>query len=200
MIINNTVNYHMFDKYEKIKKTGLRIFGVRDLAIILGLEIPSSRVIANRLAKKGIIRRLKKDLYILTGVEIADFEIANRLIYPSYVSFESALNYWGITTQIPEVVTSASYRSKKITINDKEFIYSRISEEIFHFGIIREENFFVARPEKALLDMIYYTSINKRSILFDELFLSALNRKIFYTWLKHYPLKTRLLAKEKLWT
>lgn len=186
----------MYDKFEKIRKSRLKIFDIADLSIILGLKAESARVIVARIVKKGILTRLKRDLFILTGETIHDFQIANKLIVPSYISFESALNYWGITTQIPTTITSSAKRSKKILIKEKEFLFSNIPEKIFNVGVVKEQNFFIANREKAILDMIYYASFGKRSLTFDELDLAKIDEKKFKSYLKLYPPLTKKIAKE----
>ena len=58
------------------------------------------------MIKKNHIIRVKKGLYVLPaafGGKINKFLLANLIYGPSYVSFESALSYWGL---IPEKVTT----------------------------------------------------------------------------------------------
>lgn len=188
----------MYEKFEKMRESGLKVFDVTDLSILLKVAPESARVIALRMLKSGMIRRLKKGLYLFRGVEINDFEIANRLIKPSYISFESALNYWGITTQIPAVITSAATRSKKFDFIDKEFSFSNLPKNLFNFGIQKESDFFIADPEKTLLDIVYYASLGKRSVTFDRLDTKKINKPRLFIYGKKYPKRTRDLAKEVL--
>lgn len=190
----------MFDKFSILKKSGLFFFSLCDLAILLGLKPASTAVIASRLVKKGILLRLKKDLFLLAGTQVNDFEIGNRLLTPSYISFESALSYWGMTTQIPSSVTSASLRSKKIMIQNlkKEFSYSKLSPNCFPLGIIKEANFLIASPEKALLDMAYYQDLGRRSLTFDELNLKKIDPKKMKKYLAYYPQEIKKMIKDLL--
>lgn len=188
----------MYGKFEKVRNSGLKIFDITDLSIFLGVRVESARVIATRMVKQGIIRRLKRNLYTLSTIEINVFEIANRLLKPSYVSFESALNYWGLTTQMPETVTSASTRSKKFNVIDKEFSFSHLPKNIFNFGIRKETTFFIADPEKTLLDMIYYASLGKKSVTFDILNTAKINKPRLSVYIKKYPKRIKDLAKEIL--
>lgn len=188
----------MFDKFEKIRRSGLKLFDITDLSIILNLRPESIRVIATRMVKKGLLTRLKRDLYLLSGAEIDKFEIANKLITPSYISFESALNYWEITTQIPASVTSAARRSKKISALGDEFLFSNLPKKLFNFGIVREKTFFIADPEKTFLDMAYYASMGKKSVTFDILDLSKINKTKLERYLDCYPKQTRKTSEELL--
>jgi len=180
-----------------LRSSGLTVFDVKDLAALLSLPLPSARVAASRLCRRGILRRLRKDLYILPDKPLDDPQIANRLLSPSYISFESALNYWGLSTQIPRSMMSASLRSKKYRIEGTEFLYYRLPPALFRFGYRRERDFFIASPEKALLDTAYYASLGRKG-LSDEIPLSKLNRITLKKMLASYPKKTQELLRERL--
>jgi len=66
-----------------------------------------------RLTKKGIIKRLTKRKYLFTFLESDDFQIANFLYTPSYISLESALSFYGIITQFPYQITSITPKKNK---------------------------------------------------------------------------------------
>lgn len=188
----------MFEKFEKIRRSGLKVLDLDDIAIILGLRASSARVVAARMVQKRILLHPKRNLYLLSGADVHDFEIANKLIVPSYISFESALHHWGITTQIPTIITSAARRSKRFLIDDREFLFSNLPAKVFNIGITRERTFFIAGPEKALLDMIYYAAIGRRNITFDTLDARKIDKKKFVSYSKRYPPAARKLAKEFL--
>ena len=186
----------MIDKYRKIKASGLSLLGVSDLSIILGIKPQSARVIASRMVKKRLLIRLKKDLYMLDGEEIDPFTIANKLIEPSYISFESALAYWNMTSQISQVITSAARRSKTIIAMKKEFIFSHLPTTCFNLDIIRKGNFFIASKEKAFLDLFYYATLGKKSITFDDIDTSKLDQDKLRQLMKHYPAAIKPKLKE----
>ncbi len=181
----------MFEKFEKLKNSKLSIFKIEDLSILLKVTESSARVIANRMIKEGILMRFKRDLYGLREKEPSYFLLANLLVEPSYISFESALNYWGITSQISNAITSAARRSKKMIVMDKEFSYSVIPREFYYLGIEREEGFSIANPVKAMLDMCYFKGLGKRSISFDDLYYDKLDKKRLLSYSKYYPKKTK---------
>ena len=89
------------------------------------------------------------------------FEVANVLVRPSYVSLESALSFHGL---IPEAVFSAtSVTTARPATYDTplgRFDYRHLSPSMF-WGYSEERigagawPTFVARPEKALLDLVY---------------------------------------------
>lgn len=122
--------------------------------------------IAN-LETKGIIIRLKRGLYVVSpdesGKLLSTELIANHLYGPSYVSMESALRYYGLIPESIHLVRSmATKRSRVFENSISRFEYINCSEDYFPIGInqkIGEDySFLIASPEKALSDLILYTS------------------------------------------
>ncbi|MFW5702849.1 MAG: type IV toxin-antitoxin system AbiEi family antitoxin domain-containing protein, partial [Candidatus Dojkabacteria bacterium] len=60
-----------------------------------------------------VLIQLEKGKYQIAGRSPSDFAIAQFLYSPSYISFETALNYHGILPQFPHEITSATMRRKK---------------------------------------------------------------------------------------
>lgn len=59
--------------------------------------------------KRGEIEKIKKGLYWFKEKEIEDkFYLVEKLYFPSYISLECALNYYGIIPDIPQMVTSVT--------------------------------------------------------------------------------------------
>lgn len=119
--------------------------------------------ISGMLAKGDIIR-VKKGLYILgESLRRRPFcrELLANLIYgPSYVSFEYALHYYGLTPERVETVTSVTCgRSRTFDSPVGTFSYRMIPIEAFRTGMDQVElddgrSFLIAIPEKALADRI----------------------------------------------
>ena len=105
------------------------------------------------------------------------FLIANKAYSPSYVSLESALNYYGL---IPEVVANiTSITTKKTnTINYDlgEFIYKSIKPSLmFDFDIVIKDDFSfkIATPEKTIVDFLYLNPSLKSTDDFTELRINS---------------------------
>src|SRR3989338_5271268 len=99
---------------QTLRASGKKIFTSLDLKKILQTTSDSySYVLAGRLVKEGVLERVSKGYYILTSNRPSDFEIANALYRPSYISLESALNYYGILVQSPQQITSVT--TKRVT-------------------------------------------------------------------------------------
>jgi len=115
------------------------------------------------MIKKGQIIRIKKGIYILSsnyGGEIDKFTIANLIYGPSYVSFETALSYWGL---IPErvnlIISTTTKRNKKLKTPLGTFLYHYLNNSRYIYGVTRvvvknNSAFLIAKREKALCDVI----------------------------------------------
>jgi len=164
-----------------IKKSGVKIVSLSDLRKLLDIEKDNtSYKIAEKLVAEKFLLRLKKGVYLSTFNPPDSFEIANAIYTPSYISMESALNYYGMLSQFPYSVTSVSpKKSKKVLIDEKEFEYVQINHKLY-WGFRREGQTLIAAPEKALLDMIYIVSKGLRRIEFEDLDYSPINKRDFH--------------------
>ncbi|MEA1965592.1 MAG: hypothetical protein U9O41_10795 [Candidatus Aerophobetes bacterium] len=113
--------------------------------------------------KRGYLIPLKRGLYIFSGqwrkIQPSVLFMANFLVLPSYVSLEYALGFYEIIPEKVTVVTSVTTKKTKIFKNLLgSFEYYSIKENLF-FGFKKEidnnQEFFIALPEKALLDYFY---------------------------------------------
>ncbi|MDP3994777.1 MAG: hypothetical protein Q8P91_03020 [bacterium] len=154
-----------------------------------------------RLEKYGILSRVAKGKYIFPENIKNDFEIANIIMTPSYVSLESALSYYGILSQFPYIITSITpLRSSKTDYRGKEFEFTHVSESLF-WGFEKKDGFLMASPEKALIDTLYLAGKGLRKINTDELTLSSLNRGKINRLAKQInfmPFQKRIQELEKL--
>lgn len=130
-----------------------------------------------RLNKNGVLKRVIKGKYILGNASYDDFELANFLVQPSYVSFESALSFYGILPQFTYTITSATIKRAKKIIYAKEFEYTHLDRNLF-WGFVKNKYFLIATPEKALLDTLYLSLKGLRKLDLDELDISMLDKKV----------------------
>ena len=122
---------------------------------------------AKRLERDGEIIRLKKGLYVastrVSRVELSPFLLANHIYGPSYVSMQTALRFYGL---IPEAVYSIQSMTTGIARDYENaigtFNYTHVPSDYYNVGVtMKEENgasFMIATPEKALCDLMVYTS------------------------------------------
>ena len=108
----------------------------------------------SRFVKSGQLNQPRKGLYLLGEHQIDNpFLLANAICEPSYISMETALNYYGLIPDIPSAITSVTTRKTKTYENDYgKFIYRSIKPELF-FGF-EFIGYNIALPEKAILDYL----------------------------------------------
>ncbi|OGI06886.1 MAG: hypothetical protein A3I68_05855 [Candidatus Melainabacteria bacterium RIFCSPLOWO2_02_FULL_35_15] len=164
--------------YKKLLRSKKQIYTVSDLKKILGLRKDNSIYQAiKRLKKEGLLEGLANGIYKLIDTPSNDFVIANNLYCPSYISLETALNYYGILIQTPYIISSiTTRRNKLIKQKDKEFTFFHLKGGYF-FDYIKEGDFLIATPEKALIDTIFFKAIGKSKTDFSELILEHINKK-----------------------
>jgi hypothetical protein len=137
------------------------IFGT-DLCHLLDKSPDSRHSIVKRAVKDGLLIPLRRDLYSIHRQHslIDTFEVSLILYGPSYISFESALNYHGWIPEAVRSMTCASpKRSKEFNTPLGFFTYEHIPITAFALGICQHQKgditLFVANPWKALADIIY---------------------------------------------
>lgn len=176
---------------KRIYQSNLPLFTLKTLRDILDIENEATLFSAvKRLLEAGILKKMERNKYLLKDFPISDFALANFLYQPSYISFETALNFYGILSQFPYEVSNATTRkTAKKEFEGKIFTYTKIKKELF-WGYEKKENFLIAFPEKALLDQIYLAAKGQRGINFSEYNLENISLSKFRDYLTRYP-KTR---------
>jgi predicted transcriptional regulator of viral defense system len=176
-------------------------FDINDAKKIFGTKKEKTLYeLLQRLEKAEIIERISKGKYLFLFRETNDFELANFLVNPSYISLESALSFYGILSQFPYTITSVTpLKTKKIIQQEKEYEFSHLESKYF-FGFIKKDKFLIATPEKALLDELYFMAKKIRKISLTDLDLNLIDKNKFKKLSKKYkflPLQN-LIKKLKL--
>lgn len=176
---------------ENLRNIEKDFFSFLDLKKIWKGKENSLKVVLSRLVKKGKIQRIYKNFYVLPE-KIPNLEkIANQIYFPSYLSFESALSKYGILSQIPYTLTFATpLKTKTIKVLDKKVEYRKIKKELF-FGFKKEKEIFIALPEKAILDTLYFISMGKLDLNLKNLDLSKIKKERLISFSKRFPQKTK---------
>lgn len=160
------------------------------------------RVQVHKWVEKGILIQLKRGLYIINVPGLRkppDFYLANKIVFPSYVSMETALSYYGL---IPEAVYSTvSITTKKTNrFNNKlgNFVYHHIKNELFRgYKKLEIEEFSVniAIPEKSILDYLYLKYLNIKGLNDVRLQnLDIIDREKLINMTVNYPLRVKKMA------
>lgn len=179
---------------KRIYDSKLFFFTVSVLGDISGVKKESTLFsVIKRLLRSGILRKIEKNKYILKEAYIHDFSLANTLYQPSYISFETALNFYGILSQFPrEISSSTSRKTIRKIIDDKLFNFVHLKKDLF-WGYEKKEGFLIAYPEKALLDQLYLSSKGLRSLDLDECDFSSINLPRFQYYLDKFPASRQLI-------
>lgn len=174
-------------------------FDISDARKIFGVKKENTLYkLLQRLEKGGVIKRIVKGKYLFLFREYNDFELANFLINPSYISLESALSFYGILPQFPYTITSVTpLKSKKIIYQKKEYEFNHLERKYF-FGFVKKEKFLIATPEKALLDEFYFMSKKLRKIQLPDLDLNLIDKRKFKNLFKEYKFLPLQKLVEKL--
>ncbi|NOZ49485.1 MAG: hypothetical protein GXP37_05465 [Chloroflexi bacterium] len=171
-------------------------FTPADLEKVLGQRRPSLYVTLNRLVKYGILTRIRRGIYqvALRTPDLA--RIANQLVYPSYLSFESALSRHGILSQVPYLLTFATpQRSRRIILGGGDVEFRQIKKDLF-FGYTLDDGLYVAEPEKALLDQCYMMARGLSDLALSELYLSTLDKTKLTTYAGRFPEYVQTIIRE----
>lgn len=139
----------------------------------------------SRLITEGKLLKIKRDLYVKGQESEINQKILANLIYgPSYISFEYALEYYGLIPERVNIITSSTFNKNKNKIFKTPvgiFEYRYINKEIYPYGITRAEEsgefFKIATKAKALCDTLSKISPvkylkNLVYLLFDDLRIS----------------------------
>ena len=189
-------------KLKELNRIEKLYFGYEEIARVFGINLASARVTVSRYVRQGLLLRMKKNVYVrrevwnTAGIE-DKFLLANLGQVPSYISLMTALEYYEITTQVLRnfFESVAVKRTKEIHMNGSVFRYTKIAGD-YYYGFKRESGFFIAAPEKALLDAVYLMSYGRYSLDISSLDATKLDRDEIKRLSIGFPLKTRKMLKK----
>jgi predicted transcriptional regulator of viral defense system len=186
--------YMRADRLERIRAKPW--FTTADAALALGIRRASARVAVSRWCRRGLLHRLKHDFYVYApdwpSRSIEDrFRIAAFLRVPSYVSLQTALGYHGVSTQVQRDVVECVClrRPSRHRAGGAEFRFHKTRPALFG-GFTREDGFFVATPEKALVDAVHLVQWGTYALDTAALSLRRLDRRKLLAALRPYPRQT----------
>ncbi|GAP17327.1 type IV toxin-antitoxin system AbiEi family antitoxin domain-containing protein [Levilinea saccharolytica] len=122
------------------------------------------RIQLSRWVKAGKICRIRRGLYAIAPPFQKQlphpFRVANFLQKASYVSLQSTLSFYGLIPEVMNITTSVSTnRPERLETALGTFEFRHIKRELL-FGYqmidLGGQSAFVADPEKALLDLVYF--------------------------------------------
>lgn len=156
------------------------------------------------LKKKGWLIPLRRGLYFVSDissrgfVNISPVVIAGAFDKDSYVSLDSALNYYGLFEQMLRTISSVTrLKSRKYVFQENTYRYLKINKKLY-FGFKTEniEGYYakVADLEKVILDYIYFKNDTYSIDLLLEKLRKARDRidlKKLVTYARKFPETTK---------
>src|SRR3989338_10668414 len=136
--------------YSIMRKHNLEVFRIQDICLLLSIDKQKAYNIIKALKRKKAIEKIKNGMYAL--YDASEIVIGNRLNWPSYVSFWSALSYYKLTDNLPRTLYYASTKYKKVK---EPYKYVVILKKRF-FGYTMAGNITIAEKEKAIIDCLLF--------------------------------------------
>ena len=172
-----------------LREKGIRIFTLLEFERIFGVSKTASKKFLENYTKKGFFGRPRQGFYVTNFNPPGSFLIANKIYWPSYISFETALSFYHIIAETVSAVTSATPRaSREFRSGEQVFIYSTIKKDVYSFytpTIILNETILIAEKEKALADFLYFVAMGKKNIP-DRFNLTKINKKLLLKYIPYY--------------
>lgn len=148
---------NLAQKLKVLMESGKTVFRAKDLQILWQENPKNTVAAAKRMAAKKVILKLAKGYYAIRE-NYNIYELANLIVSPSYVSFNSALLFWGACFQVSGTVQSVALLNYERKIGSTAYKYQAMKKDLFFHseGIDFKNNVSVASPERALLDSFYF--------------------------------------------
>jgi predicted transcriptional regulator of viral defense system len=165
-------------------------------------ELETSKVLSRQKAR-GLIDVVTHKVYVNKfATDFSPRDFVNILRPDSYISLDSGLNHWGISTQSPIALTCVTTGSPREYRNHSFAIaFRRISPKLF-WGFTQRRTRYaaykIAEPEKALLDWVYLSLQKGLNPSLDELDLKLIEKKKVVEYSQKYPSTVRLKLLEIL--
>lgn len=188
---------------DMLQEKGVLIFTPQEFSRFFKTSPRQTRYFLEAYTKRAFLIRLKNNLYALKMKVPNEEVIANALYKPSYLSLEYVLSRYGIIPESTYSITSITTRSTiDFFVMGKEFLYRKIKKEAYT-GYMPEKidgkTVFIADPEKALIDYLYFVSLGRKT-LNSRIDISRLSKKKALAYVKLYKRKNLKELVEQVWT
>ena len=169
----------LFVRAELLKRN-IRVFTPRQLSIIFHLNTFQTEYVIRKLVRDGLLKRLKPGTYTIKTDPPDEKEIANALYKPSYISYDYALSYYQLIPEFVYQITSATTKPTRLfTYDSLAFGYYTIKKDAYTGFVLKEEKgrtFYIAQPEKAVVDYLYALSLGYRGLLGQRTINDRINK------------------------
>jgi len=155
------------DSIEILLENSQKVFDVSDLARIWGYtDFVKVKNLASYYKDKNKLFRVAQGIYSTTNKPDM-FEVAQKLQTPSYITYHTALTFYGINFQFYSSIHCFSNRKREVKVFDQNIIYHQVKLDILFnsIGVEQKEHYNLASKERAICDSLYISP----SIAFDNL-------------------------------
>ena len=159
-----------------LMRSNKTVFTFNDVVLLWGKpDIKFVKKKIYRYIKAGKMYSIRRGLYA-KDKNYDKFELATRIFTPSYISFETVLGKAGVTFQYYSQIFVVSYLTREITTDGQKYSFRKIKDSVLtnNAGLKHEENYSMATPERAFLDVIYlhkdYHFDNLSSLNWDKVY------------------------------
>ena len=158
---NGSKNNYYFQRMDsliaKIYQSKKTVLTTKDLALIW--QETNKNNLKSKIAyyvKQDSFLRLTRGIFA-KNKEYNPKELAISIYTPSYVSFETVLREAGIIFQHYDTIFLAGPWPKSVKIDKHSFTFRKLKKEVLFnpLGVINQNNYSIAAPERAFLDTIY---------------------------------------------
>ena len=155
----------LVDVLARLQRLDQPVLETGDVAAIVGVRKAHASKMATRLAEAGQLLALRRGVWAFPG-RLDPLGLPERLTAPhrAYVSLQSALYHHGMISQIPSSVYAVSLaRTRRYTTPLGVVSVHHVSPDFFFgYETLGEKGIRMARPEKALLDVLYLAPARSR--------------------------------------
>jgi len=157
-----------------------------------------------RQQRRGLVEHVSNRIYInKLASDLSSRELVNLLRPEAYISLESALAEWGVSTQSPSSLTCVTTGfPRKFQTESVRILYRRITKRLY-WGFTKRRTRYgeyrIAEPEKALLDWVYLRRREGLSVILDEVSWSPIDKEKLLRYANRYPKSVRESLLRALW-
>jgi hypothetical protein len=164
----------IYNRYNDIYKFLPNEFSSEQVKLLLAHTYKAPNKFLEQLVASGELIRLKKGLFVPAD-RYDPLAAAQSIHGPSYLSFETALGFYGM---IPESVSTiysvADARQLQVEAAGHLYNYRSQQRKLYALGMtavnLDGRNVLIATKEKALLDTIAWSGINTKQTSDSDLF------------------------------
>ena len=165
---------------QELIRRGLRVFSPLEFSRILRVSLRATQEFLKRHSKPEaeLFYKLRNGLYCLQTHLPPSYLLANKIYNPSYVSLDTALSHYDMIPETVYSITSVTTKAtREFTTPWLVFDYQKIKKPAFTGYRPMEidgSTVFIAEPEKALVDFLYFVDLKQR-LLNDRLDLRKIS-------------------------